>query len=74
MWRDFSHKMVYGFHIRLDGFSNVPFNPFKGNWLNELFYNGGILCFLYNNLKHFFESAKDENKLLKTVHSDLKGK
>ena len=66
--------MVYGFHIRLDGFSNVPFTPFKGNWINVLFYNGGILCFLYNNLKHFFENAKDENKLLKTVHSDLQGK
>ena len=36
-----------------------------------LFYNGGILYFLYNNLKHFFESVKDENKLLKGVHSDL---
>ena len=36
-----------------------------------LFYNGGILYFLYNNLKHFFESVKDENKLLQAVHSDL---
>ena len=34
-------------------------------------YNGGFLYFLYNNLKHFFESVKDENKLLKAVHSDL---
>ena len=36
-----------------------------------LFCNGGILYFLYNHLKHFFESVKDENKLLKAVHSDL---
>ena len=36
-----------------------------------LFYNGGIFYFLYNHLKHFFESVKDENKLLKAVHSDL---
>ena len=36
-----------------------------------LFYNGGILYFLYNHSKHFFESMKDENKLLKAVHSDL---
>ena len=53
------------------GFSNVPFIPFKGNRFNVLFYNGGILYFLYNHLKHFFESEKDENKLLKTVHLNL---
>ena len=53
------------------GFSNVPFIPFKENYFNVLFYNGGILYFLYNHLKHFFESVKDENKLLKAVHSDL---
>ena len=33
--------------------------------------NGGILYFLYNHLKYFFESVKDENKLLKAVHLDL---
>ena len=38
---------------------------------NVLFYNGGILYFFYNHLKLFFESVKDKNKLLKTVHSDL---
>ena len=27
--------------------------------------------FLYNHLKHFFESVKDKNKLLKAVHSDF---
>ena len=47
------------------------FFTFKGNRLNVLFYNGGIFYFLYNHLKHFFESVKDENKLLKAVHSDL---
>ena len=36
-----------------------------------LFYNGGILCFLYNHLKHFFESVKDESKLVKAAYSDL---
>ena len=56
------------------GFSNVPLNPFQGNWFNVLFCNGGILCFLYDNLKHFFESAKDERKLLKTVQPHLQGK
>ena len=52
-------------------FSNVPFISFKGSRFNVLFYNSGILYFLYNHLKHFFESVKDENKLLKAVHSDL---
>ena len=36
-----------------------------------LFFNGGIFYFLYNHLKHFFESVKDKNKLLKAVHSDF---
>ena len=61
----------YTFLCEEVGFSNVPFIPFKGNRFNVLFYNGGILYFLYNHLKHFFESVKDENKLLKAVHSDL---
>ena len=52
-------------------FSNVPFIPYKGNRFNVLFYNGGILYFLYNHLKHFFGTVKGENKLLKAVHSDL---
>ena len=56
------------------GFSNVPFIPFKGNWFNVLFYNGDILYFLYNHLKNFFESVKDQNKLLKAVYSHLQGK
>ena len=53
------------------GFSNVSFVTFKGNRFNVLFYNGGIFYFLYNYLQHFFENVKDENKLLKAVHSDL---
>ena len=61
----------YTFLCEEVGFSNVPFIPFKGNRFNVLFYNGGILYFLYNHLKHFFESVKDENKLLKAVYSDL---
>ena len=61
----------YTFFYKEVGFSNVAFIPFKGNRFNVLFYNGGILYFLYNHLKHFFESVKDENKLLKAVHSDL---
>ena len=61
----------YTFLCEEVGFSNVPFIPFKGNRFNVLFCNGGILYFLYNHLKHFFESVKDENKLLKAVHSDL---
>ena len=48
------------------GSSNASFIHFKGNQFHLLFYNGGILYFLYNNLKRF------ENKLLKPVHSDLK--
>ena len=64
----------YTFLCEEVGFSNVPFIPFKGNRFNVLFYNGGILYFLYNQLKHFFESVKDEDKLLKAVHSDLQGK
>ena len=61
----------YIFLCKEVGFSNVPFITFKGNRFNVLFYNGGIFYFLYNHLKHFFESVKDENKLLKAVHSDL---
>ena len=61
----------YTFLCEEVGFSNVPFIPFKGNRFNVLFYNRGVLYFLYNNLKHFFESVTDENKLLKGVHSDL---
>ena len=53
------------------GFSNVPFIPFKENRFNALFYNDDIFYILYNHLKHFFQSVKDENKLLKAVHSDL---
>ena len=53
------------------GLFNVAFITFKKNRFNMFFYNGGFLYFLYNNLKHFFESVKDENKLLKAVHSDL---
>ena len=52
-------------------FSNAPFIPFKGNQFNVLFYNDGIPYYLYNHLKQFFESVKDEDKLLKAVHSDL---
>ena len=58
----------YTFLCEEVGFSNVPFIPFKGNRFNVLFYNRGVLYFLYNNLKHFFESVTDENKLLKGVH------
>ena len=36
-----------------------------------LFYNGGILYYLYDNLLHFFDVVKEDNKLLKAVHSDL---
>ena len=36
-----------------------------------LFHNCGILYFIHNHLKHFFERVKDENKLLTAVHSDL---
>ena len=61
----------YTFLCEEVGFSNVPFIPFKENRFSKLFYNGGILYFLYNHLKHFFERMKDENKLLKAVHSDL---
>ena len=61
----------YTFLCEEVGFSNVPFILFKGNRFNVLSYNGGILYFLYNHLKHFFESVKDENRLLKAVHSDL---
>ena len=48
------------------GFSNVLYIPSKGNHFNVLFYNGAMLFFLYDNLKHLFESVKDENKLHKS--------
>ena len=54
--------------------SNVPFIPFNENRFIVLFYNGGILYFLCNHLKYFFEKVKDKNKLLKAVHSDLQMK
>ena len=61
----------YTFLCKEVNFSNVPFIPFKGNRFNVLFYNGSILYFLCNNLEHFFESVRDENKLFKAVHLDL---
>ena len=36
-----------------------------------LFYNGGILYYLHDHLQHFFDIIKDNNILLKVVHSDL---
>ena len=36
-----------------------------------LFYNDGILYYLHDHLQHFFDIVKDDNKLLKAVHSDL---
>ena len=53
------------------GFLNVPFISFRGNRFNVLFYNGGILYYLYDHLLHFLDIVKDDNKLLKAVDSDL---
>ena len=53
------------------GCLNVPFISFKGNGFNVLFCNGGILYYLHDHLLHFFDIVKDDNKLLKAVHSDL---
>ena len=53
------------------GFLNASFISFRGNRFNVLFYNGGILYYLHDHLKHFFDIAKDDNKLLKAVYSDL---
>ena len=53
------------------GFLNASFISFRGNRFNVLFYNGGILYYLHDHLKHFFDIVKDDNKLLKAVHSDL---
>ena len=53
------------------GFLNVAFISFRGNRFNVLFYNGGILYYLHDHLKHFFDIVKDDNNLLKAVHSDL---
>ena len=36
-----------------------------------LFFNGGILYYLHDHLQYFFDTVKDDNKLLKAVHSDL---
>ena len=53
------------------GFLNVPFISFKENRFNVLFYNGGILYYLYDYLLHFFDIVKDDNKLLTAVYSHL---
>ena len=53
------------------GFCSVPFITFKGNRFNVLFYNGGVLFSLFEQLKEFFEVVKDENRLLKCTHYDL---
>ena len=53
------------------GFLNVPFISFRWNWFYVLFYNDGILYYLHDHLQHFFDIVKDDNKLLKAVHSDL---
>ena len=52
------------------GFPNAPFISFRGNRFNVLFYNGGILYYLHDHLQHFFDTVKDDNKLLKAVQSD----
>ena len=52
------------------GFLNVPFISFRWNRFYVLFYNGGILYYLHDHLQHFFDIVKDDNKLLKAVHSD----
>ena len=49
------------------GFLNVPFVSFRGNRLNVLFYDGGILYYLHDHLQNCFDIVED--KLLEAVHS-----
>ncbi|KAJ8050932.1 hypothetical protein HOLleu_04315 [Holothuria leucospilota] len=52
----------------------VDLVPFKGNRFNILFKNGGVVYYLYDELCKFFDSVKDDNKLMKVVFADLKVK
>ena len=53
--------------VRGQGVQSIPLAPFRGNRFNILFYNGGGVFFLLDQLKFFFEWMKEENKLLKAV-------
>ena len=44
----------YTFLIEEVNFLSVPLIPFRGNWFNVLFYNGGTLYYLHDHLNHFF--------------------
>ena len=57
--------------VRGQGVQSIPLAPFRGNRFNILFYNGGGVFFLLDQLKSFFEWMKEENKLLKAVYHDL---
>ena len=47
------------------GFLNVPLITFRGNRFNVLFYDGGILYYLHDHWKHFFDIVKEIISYLK---------
>ena len=58
-------------HLKEAGFDKNPLVHFKGNRFNIIFLNGGIAYSIQDQCKLFFETYKDENKLLKAVYHDL---
>ena len=67
-----SGRMV-DFQLALEdsGLPENPLIPFKGNRFNVLFYNAGIIYYLHDNCKSFFDDVFEENRLLSAVYFDL---
>ena len=67
-----SGRMVdFALALEDKGISKNPLIQFKGNRFNVLFYNAGIVYYLYEHCTDFFIEVLDENKLLSAVHHDL---
>ena len=62
---------LYTYLIEEVCFLIVLFIPFRGNQFNVLFYNGGVLFYLHDHLKSFFDIVKDDKKLLQAVYSEF---
>ncbi|MCH2377670.1 MAG: hypothetical protein MK231_04815, partial [Pelagibacterales bacterium] len=67
-----SGRMVE-FQLALEdsGLPENPLIPFKGNRFNVLFYNAGMIYYLHDKCKSFFDDVFEENRLLSAVYHDL---
>lgn len=51
--------------------SSMPLVGFRGNRFNIIFFNGGFVYFLHNQMKEFLKAKPDKNRLLRAVLKDL---